>query len=79
MKHFLLLGRPGCHLCDNFLADLIEAFPKLEGRVTQANVDDNPDWRLMYGVRIPVLLDPQGQVLAEGHVKPGELREALGG
>ena len=72
-----MLGRPGCHLCEDFLADLMAAFPKLEGRVTQVNVDDNQVWHMVYGVRIPVLLDPQGFVLAEGHVKPGELREVL--
>ncbi|MEK6805553.1 MAG: glutaredoxin family protein [Pseudomonadota bacterium] len=78
MKSFLLLGRPGCHLCEDFLNEMLQVFPSLEGRVTQTNVDDQPDWRMLYGVRIPVLLGSDGTVLAEGHFSPDKLRAALG-
>jgi len=74
LKPLILLGRPGCHLCEEFLADLLQAFPLMAERVTQANVDDNPDWHLVYGVRIPVLLSAEGEVLAEGRFSPDKLR-----
>lgn len=76
MNALLLLGRPGCHLCEDFLSDLIAAHPRLEGRVNVVNVDERPDWREVYGRRIPVLLDGHGRVLGEGHFdaqKMGEL------
>ncbi len=77
MKPLLLLGRPGCHLCEDFLTEMLAAFPQLKGQVTQANVDDQPERRMVYGVRIPVLLGSDGEVLAEGRFSPDKLRAAL--
>ena len=63
---WLLLTRPDCHLCEEFEqalhAHLGAAVPALE----RADVDSRGEWRLRYGTRIPVLLDAQGRVLAEG-------------
>jgi hypothetical protein len=57
-----LLTRPGCHLCEEFRGELEAAFP---GRfeVREACVDDDPEWRRRYGLKIPVLLDAQGRLL----------------
>ena len=73
----LLLGRPGCHLCEELLAAL-QADPLIRNYpLTQACVDDRADWRASYGARIPVLLNEQGRILAEGRVTLDELRSVL--
>ena len=57
---YTLLTRPGCHLCEDFEAELMAAF---EGRleVETALVDSDPAWCEAYGLRIPVLLAPDGR------------------
>ena len=59
-RRFTLLTRPGCHLCEEFEAELMVAF---EGRleVETAHVDRDPAWREAYGLSIPVLLAPDGR------------------
>lgn len=57
-----LLSRPGCHLCDDFLNDLLPFLPATV-TVQRCNVDSRDDWRLAFGRRIPVLLDASGRVL----------------
>ncbi|QHS09831.1 glutaredoxin family protein [Sinimarinibacterium sp. NLF-5-8] len=64
---FILLGRPECHLCEDFEAELRAHWPAdgaLQLRV--ADVDDRGEWRMRYGARIPVLLDADGEVALEG-------------
>ena len=59
-RRFTLLTRPGCHLCEDFEAELMASF---EGRleVESALVDSDPVWREAYGLSIPVLLTPDGR------------------
>ncbi|MGH8442607.1 MAG: glutaredoxin family protein [Nevskiaceae bacterium] len=68
----LLLTRPGCELCEEFRAELEQAFP---GRfdVREACVDDDADWRRRYGLKIPVLLDEQGTLLCATRFDPSSL------
>ena len=68
----LLLGRPGCHLCEEFRDELEAAFP---GRfdVREACVDDRPEWRQRWGLKIPVLLDADGQLVCATVFDPDEL------
>lgn len=58
-RRFTLLTRPGCHLCEDFEAELMAGF---EGRleVESVLVDSDPAWREAYGLSIPVLLAPDG-------------------
>lgn len=58
MKPWRLLGRPDCHLCEAFEAELRQRFPQLV--YDKACVDDDPAWRFDYGRHIPVLLDAGG-------------------
>ncbi|WP_051362150.1 glutaredoxin family protein [Solimonas soli] len=63
---WLLLGRPDCHLCEEFEAALREHLGARPFVLEQAGVDARGEWRMRYGTRIPVLLDEDGRVLAEG-------------
>ena len=62
----LLLTRPDCPLCDEFLEELAHEFPCLAASVDTADVDSREDWQSRYGRRIPVLLGEDGTVWAEG-------------
>lgn len=62
----LLLGRPGCELCEEMQAEL-HGHPGFAGiELQRADVDSRPDWQRRYGLRIPVLLDRWNEVVCEG-------------
>ncbi len=64
-----LLGRPGCHLCDD-----AEALLRAAGHgVDRVDIDGDDHLVAEYGLRIPVLLDPQGMVVAEGLITAADL------
>ena len=68
----LLLTRPGCELCEEFRAELEQAFPN-RFELREACVDDDPDWQRRYGLKIPVLLDQQGTLLCATRFDPASL------
>lgn len=70
-----LLGRPECHLCETFQAELSQAFPTLP--LERACVDDDPEWRFAYGREIPVLLDPHGQAVCRSFFSAAEVQARL--
>lgn len=78
MKPAVLLTRPGCQLCDEFLEELTHAFPALAAGLRNADVDSRLDWQERFGTRIPVLLDADGTVLAEGVLDAARLAQRLG-
>jgi hypothetical protein len=69
----ILLSRPGCHLCEEFLDALQDAFPQVA--VAKACVDDDPDWRARYGSLIPVLLAPDGTELCRVRLDTAQVQE----
>ncbi len=60
------LTRHGCHLCDDArpLVDWVGV--KVGVVVEEVDVDENDGLVTLYGMRIPVLLGPDGDVIAEG-------------
>lgn len=61
---FVLLSRPGCHLCEEFAAQFAaQAAGQLALRIV--DIDQHPGWQQQYGLRIPVLLDPDGAFCCE--------------
>lgn len=60
---WLLLTRPGCHLCEEFLQSLSGRLPSQGVHIRTAYVDDRAEWKSVYGRRIPVLLDGAGHLL----------------
>ncbi len=73
MRTLLLLGRPECHLCEDFEAGLRAFLGTAPVRIDHACVDDRGEWRMRFGLRIPVLLDEAGEVIAEGRFDPEAL------
>lgn len=53
---YVLLTRPGCHLCTEMERLLREVLPGCGEDYAIANVDSNPEWRRRFGEVIPVLL-----------------------
>lgn len=60
-----LLTRPGCGLCEEFLAAWHAAFPGID--LPRINVDRDAQLRQRYGDTIPVLLDEHGEELCRVH------------
>ncbi len=73
---FILLTRPGCHLCEAYAEELAERFPAVFEALILKPVDERPEWLERYGVRIPVLLAGD-RVLGEGIFEADAVGRAL--
>lgn len=72
-----LMGKPGCHLCDD--ADLvIQSVVKNFSNVVveHRNLQEKPEWESEYRDKIPVI-HIDDQEFAQWHVDPDALAEAL--
>ena len=58
--------RVGCHLCDHARPVVLEAARRAGAVVEEVDVDRDDHLLANYGMRIPVLLGPEDEVLAEG-------------
>lgn len=62
----IFLTRPGCRLCDE-ARPIVEAAASRAGvLVEELDVDSSPALSDSFGTRIPVLLGPSDEVIAEG-------------
>ncbi len=76
VQRFTLLSRPGCHLCEDLEAEALATFAgRIEIDVVQ--VDQHPEWRAQYGLRIPVLLDAADALVCEGRLDEQALSRCL--
>ncbi len=76
MPRFTLLTRPGCHLCEEFEAEVLAIFgARLE--IESAQIDHHPHWLAAYGLQIPVLLDAKEQFVCAVTVDPNAIAAAL--
>lgn len=64
----LLLTRQGCGLCEELEVDLIASFGADAFDLEHADVDSRDDWRRRYGLKIPVLLAEDGELLCSVHL-----------
>jgi len=74
----LLLGKPGCHLCDDaraIVAEVLAEFPAVG--FAEKSILDDPDLMDAYAEEIPVVLI-DGKVHTIWRVDPARLRKALG-
>jgi predicted thioredoxin/glutaredoxin len=73
---FLLYSRPGCCLCDEMLAELAEV-PAAQGLSLEVrDVDLDPETRIRYGHKVPVLLFA-GELVCHGRLDREELDKVL--
>lgn len=76
------LSRPGCLLCEE-ARPLVLGVAKRSGvTVEEVNIDEDDELVVSYGLRIPVVLGPGDEVVAEGiiddtRVLRSRLRELL--
>ena len=50
-----LYTRPGCHLCEEMLREMLAANCADEYQLEEVNIDDDPALKQRYGLLIPVL------------------------
>ena len=77
MTQFIVYSRPGCHLCELLIEELL---PLLQGRadLQVRDIDSRDDWREAYDVRIPVV-ELNGETLCQYSLDRNRVLEALSG
>jgi hypothetical protein len=72
-----LIGKPGCHLCDDAKA-VVErvAEPMMDVVTEEVSLEDNPLWSELYGELIPVIL-VNGEEIAHWRIEPEALEQAI--
>lgn len=76
MQRFTLLTRPGCHLCEDFEAEVLATFGgRLE--IDTVQVDHHLHWQAEYGLKIPVLLDAKDRFVCAVMVDAAAIEAAL--
>ena len=72
-----VIGREGCHLCDDATAiieEVLRDFPS--GTLVHKSLDDHPELEAPYSDKIPVVLI-DGKEYAHWRVHPDRLRKTL--
>jgi hypothetical protein len=72
-----LIGKPGCHLCDEadlVAAGVVQKFSNVA--LEHRNLDEKTEWESEYSEKIPVI-HIDDQEFAYWHVDAGALAEAL--
>jgi len=65
------LTRDGCHLCD-LARPVVARLARRHGLdLIELDVDADEDLQARYGSRVPIVLGPEDQVLAEGDIADG--------
>lgn len=72
-----LLGRPDCHLCEEFEQELLAHAGPGVFEIEHVNVDSRPEWKRRYGTKIPVLLDSNDLVVCQAPFDPRMILEYL--
>ncbi len=76
MRRVVLYGKPGCHLCDDARAVVMDVRERHPFELEEVDVSIDPGLARSYGERIPVVaLD--GDELFEFHVDAEELTRRL--
>lgn len=71
------LTRPGCHLCHEALPIVEAAAKRARAEIRVVDIDRDDLLVARYGLRIPVVITPDGVVLAEGQIEKRALIEAF--
>ncbi|MEK8172022.1 glutaredoxin family protein [Streptomyces sp. M19] len=73
-----LIGKPGCHLCDEAQKVIEEVCGELGASWEKKDITEDPELHRAYWEQIPVIL-VDGAQHDFWHVNPARLRKALGG
>ena len=76
MARVTLIGKPGCHLCDEARAVVSAVTAELGEEYVELSILDDPDLRARYAEQIPVTL-VDGEQHDFWRVSPDRLRAAL--
>ncbi|HEY5889068.1 MAG TPA: glutaredoxin family protein [Acidimicrobiia bacterium] len=71
------LTRPGCHLCDEARVLVNEAALRTGVAVIEVDIETEDSLIRDFGLRIPIVLSPDGSVVAEGEFDPRNLRRQM--
>ena len=77
MRTVTLYGRPGCHLCDDARAVIIEVCAQMGARWEEKDITQDEELYRRYWEQIPVVL-VDGEQHDFWRVDPQRLRTALG-
>ena len=76
MARVTLVGKPGCHLCDDARSVIEDVCREADADWTEVSIEDDPALYDAYWERIPVVL-VDGVPHGYWHVDPDRLRAAL--
>jgi len=76
MHVLTLYHRPGCHLCSDMRAELLEFQNELDFQLREIDIDPDTELRIRFGFLIPVLCLGE-QEICHYHLNPTALRAAL--
>jgi glutaredoxin len=72
-----MFTRPGCHLCDEMKAVIVDAAARTKFDLEIVNIEGRPELEQLYGQEVPVLFI-DGHKAAKYRVTPKELLRKLG-
>lgn len=71
-----LYSRPGCHLCEDAKQEIAPLLREFGARLTEINIDEDPDLRARYGYDVPVIFLGARKV-AKHRVEQAQFRRQL--
>lgn len=71
-----LYSRPGCHLCEEAKAQIAPLLEEFAARLTEINIDEDPDLRARYDYDVPVIF-LGARKAAKHHVDLAQFRRQL--
>jgi glutaredoxin len=54
-RDITIYSRPGCHLCEEAKAQIAPLLKEFSARLTEINIDDDPELRTRYDYDVPVI------------------------
>jgi glutaredoxin 2 len=61
-RDLTLYVREGCHLCEEFLAQLVQLLEHSDTTVSVVDVDRDPHTASLFGLKVPVLVAQDGEL-----------------
>jgi len=71
-----IYSRPGCHLCEEAKAQIAPLLKEFGARLTEINIDEDPELRAQYDYDVPVILLGSRKA-AKHRVDPAQFRRQL--